>query len=84
MTYQLVREAVSTDTVGALEQLLDDARSGHIIGIAFAAVLKRKRYFVDAAGEARRDPTFTRGMIGALDDELRDLIQGRAQSDTTL
>lgn len=84
MAYTLVRDTVSRDTVEALEQLLEAAREGQIVGLAFGAMLRRKRYLVNCAGEACRDPTTARGMICALDDELSVLVQSRADSNTTL
>lgn len=84
MPYTLVRDTISTDTVEALEQLLQAAREGQIVGVAFGAMLKRRRYLVNCAGEACRDPTAARGMIAALDDELGALVQSRAESDTTI
>lgn len=67
---ELIPDAISTDTVEALTLLLDRAKKGEITGIAFAAILKRRRYIVNTAGTAARYPTFTRGMIHALDDQL--------------
>lgn len=80
----LVRDVVSHDTVECLEQLLEAARAGEVIGLVFGAMLKRKRYMVNLAGEARRDPTYARGVVGAIEDELRLMIQGKADSDTIL
>lgn len=84
MAYVLVRDTVSTDTVEALEQLLTAAREGQIVGLVFGAMLRRRRYLVNCAGEACRDPTAARGIICALDDELSALVQSKAESDTTL
>lgn len=84
MPYTLVRDHISHDTVECLEQLLEAARSGHVVGLAFAAMMKRKRYMVNVAGEAFRDPTFTRGAIASIEDELRLMIQGRADAETIL
>lgn len=84
MSYSLVRDTVSHDTIECLEQLLEAARAGHVIGVAFLAVLKRKRYMVNLSGECYRDPTFTRGGIAAIDDQLRQMIQGEADADTLL
>ena len=71
--FRLVRDDISRDTVEALEQMLEQARRGEIIGIAFAAMLRRRQFFVNSAGEAYRNPTWSRGMIATLDDELREL-----------
>jgi hypothetical protein len=68
--YHLVPDAISRDTVLCLETLLEHAKRGEVIGLAFAAMLKRHAYIVNSAGEAHRNPTFARGMIAALDDEL--------------
>ena len=72
----LVPDLVSNDTVEALEMLLSEARRGEVIGIAFAAMLKRRSYIVNTAGEAHRNPTFARGMVAALDDQLGGRIRG--------
>lgn len=82
MTHFLVRDHISRDTVEALEQLLAMAQRGHITGIAFAAMLKRRRYLVNVAGEAFTDPTLARGSLCALDDELRQLIHGSPTQQT--
>lgn len=74
--YILVPDVVSNDTVEALEQLLAEARKGTLIGIAYCGVLKRRGYIVNSAGEAFRNPTFARGMVAALDDQLATRIRG--------
>lgn len=84
MAYTLIRDTVSRDTVEALEQLLEAARQGQVIGLAFGAMLKERRYLVNCAGEACGDPTTARGIIHALDDELAAMINAAADSDTTL
>ena len=70
----LAQPAVSTDTVCALEGLLREARAGRLIGIAWVSMFDGYRYEVDIAGETRRSPTFTRGMLCKLDDELSRII----------
>lgn len=82
--YNLIPDAVSGETVTALEQLIERARAGEVLGIGFVAMLKRRRYIVNTAGECRADPTLTRGMVLALDDELRDMVHGRSFDDTQL
>jgi len=73
--FRLEPDRLSHDTVEALEQLLDAARKGSIIGVAFCAMQKRRTFIHNAAGEARRNPTFTRGMLASLDDELSAMVQ---------
>jgi hypothetical protein len=72
----LVPDTVSTDTVECLDELLAMARAGEVIGIAYVAMLKRRKYIANTAGEAHRNPTFSRGMIQALDDQLGRRVRG--------
>lgn len=71
---RLAPTPVDTDTIEALEQLLSEARKGHLIGVAYCAMYPGHAYTVDTAGEGRRNPTFVRGMLLALDDCLRQFI----------
>jgi len=50
-----------------------------VVGIAFAALFKNRSYTVHAAGEARRCPTFTRGMVQALDDHIAEQLTQDSQ-----
>jgi hypothetical protein len=72
----LVPDNISNETVESLEQLLTHARKGDIIGLAFAAMLKRRGFIVNSSGEAFRNPTFSRGMVSALDDKLAERVRG--------
>ena len=81
---ELVHDHISHDTVEALEQLLEAARAGAIRRLIFGAILQRRRYLVNIAGDVARDPTFARGVCGAIEDELRNMIHQKAGSDTTL
>jgi hypothetical protein len=72
--FQLVNDTVSPETIEALAQLLEDARAGRIIGLAWVARHRGSDFTVDAAGAAKKDPTTTRGMVQVLDDELGKLI----------
>lgn len=83
MPAQLLKDAISRDTVEALEQLLEAAKAGEISGIAFAISLRGRRFVTNTAGACYRDPTLSRGMIAALDDELSGMVHQRAQ-DTTI
>jgi hypothetical protein len=75
LPFRLIPDNISTDTVEALEQLLEQARRGEVIGLAYAAMLRRRAYIVNTAGEAHRNPTFSRGMVAALDDSLSARVQ---------
>ena len=75
--FHLVPDTISKDTVECLEQLLAEARKGRVIGLAYAAMMKRREYIVNTAGEAHRNPTFARGMLASLDDQLGEKVKGR-------
>lgn len=73
--FTLIPDSISTDTVECLQQLLKRARRGEVIGLAYAAVLKQRSYIVNTAGVAFESPTFARGMVAALDDQLSDTVR---------
>jgi len=74
--FRLVPDTVSNDTQEALRELLELAERGELIGLAFAGMLRQRKFFVDTAGEAHRSPVFARGMVAALDDELGKRMGG--------
>lgn len=78
--YQLIPDRVSTDTVECLQLLLRRAKRGEIIGLAYCAMLKQREYIVNTAGVAHESPTFTRGMVAALDDSLSNRIHHRGET----
>lgn len=73
--YILIPDSVSKDTVECLQTLLHHARLGDVTGLAFTALLKRRAYIANTAGECHRDPTFARGMVAALHDQLGHRIR---------
>lgn len=70
--FQLIQMHPSNDVVETLEYLLQEARDGHVIGIAYGAILKRRAFFVDAAGEAHRNPMFGVGIANVLAHDLTE------------
>lgn len=70
----LVPDAVSQETIKTLELLLRDARNGQVIGVAYICMHKGYQYSVNIAGETRRSPTLTRGILTVLDDQLSKII----------
>lgn len=74
MPYTLIRDTVSRDTIEALETLLDGAKRGDVTGIAYAVTLRKRRYITNVAGFCFKNPTFARGMVWALSDELGALV----------
>ena len=79
VSLQRVKARISHDVVDALEQLLIGARSGDITGIAFACALPGMRHFTDVAGTFYTNPTFARGAVDFLSDELAALAHGQAR-----
>ncbi len=73
--FRLVPDDISNDTVEALQQLLIHAKQGQIYGAAFVVMYKGRRYIANSSGECARNPTFTRGLVAALDDHLRDKMR---------
>jgi len=63
---RLQPDALSADTVECLTQLLEEAKAGRIVGVSFAAILKRGNFWVNSAGEARRRPALAHAAVGAL------------------
>lgn len=76
--FKLEPHPISQDTVLALEEMLADARAGRIVGLVIAAMYVEREYVVGATGEAFRSPTFARGMVAAIDDQLSRMISGDA------
>jgi len=60
----------SEDTIGCLQELLAEAVRGDLVGLAFAAQYRRRKYVVEATGEAHRNPTFAAGMVAVLGEAL--------------
>lgn len=75
----LVQETQSDDTVECIQGLLDEAKKGECVGIAFAAIYRKpeRAYIVNSAGECNDSPTFTLGMLSMLADHLRGLERGK-------
>lgn len=63
------------ETVQFCENLLEAARTGFTHGVALVMARKGRSYSVEACGDFREDPTYARGAVAALDDELRELVK---------
>lgn len=77
--FRLVPDPLPEDTIGAFNTLLKQAKQGQILGAAFAVMYKGKTYIVNATDEARKSPTFARGMVAELDDELARISRGNQE-----
>lgn len=67
----------SDDTIAALEALLTEAKAKKLIGIAYVGIYPAREYVIDVAGEAKRAPVFTHGLVGMLAYELVRIHRGR-------
>lgn len=71
---KVVEPGASPEVFYALKQRAREARDGDLIGIAYVALYRGHDYAVEILGETRRAPTFTRGMLCLLDDQLAALL----------
>jgi hypothetical protein len=78
--FTLVTDALSNDVGEVLGQLIQMHADDAVIGLAFVVMLKHRKYYVNVAGEAFRNPTFARGCVHALDDELGLLARGKSNN----
>jgi hypothetical protein len=82
MPYRLVPDRISHDVIEALEALLAGARAGEVTGIAYACTLRRMRYITNVAGTCHKNPTFARGMVAVLSDQLARVVHHRDADET--
>jgi hypothetical protein len=80
---QLIKDPISADTIEAFAKLLEGAIEGRYVGAVIGVIRPRRRYSVHCIGEASRNPTFARGVVQAIDDDLRDSIHGDEMQETT-
>jgi hypothetical protein len=79
--FTLIQSPASEDLVEALEFLLDGARSGDVIGIAYAAQMKPRRSIIaDSAGELHRNPLFALSLLHVLMAQLTDRVRAEGRS----
>lgn len=63
----VIAAPVDQHTVDTLNKLLEEARSGKIVGIAYVALHQGPDYSGDVIGHARQHPIFTLGVVKALE-----------------
>jgi hypothetical protein len=71
---RLVRPPINADVIEALEHLLDEARAGRIIGLAYVSYHGGRDHNVGAAGVAREVPELSIGFLRELEDRFAELI----------
>jgi hypothetical protein len=65
-----LQSTVSHDTVKCLQAALEQALAGEIIGVAMAIMYRKREYHVQTCGELHKNPTFCRGAVAALGDQV--------------
>lgn len=85
-TSKLVHDDISRDLSAAMRRIAEMTDQKIVIGAVFGLALRGsgRRYHVNVAGSLARDPTFARGVVAALDDELRDMVRDSAEAATTM
>jgi len=80
--FLLTQDTISHSTIEALQNLLNDAKMGKLIGIAFAAMSTKpsRTYVTNTAGELHRNMTFAVGMLLVLVAKLLRQILSKAPS----
>lgn len=74
--FRLVKKVKDRATIEVLRDMIRDAEKGELIGLAFVSMYERREYNIGYTGECARNPTYARGMILDLLDDL-----GRAAHD---
>jgi hypothetical protein len=75
--FAFVDESISHDTIQTLEELLEKAKNGAIIGLAYVVMNKKRSYNVDSAGELHRNPTYALGTVIVLAYKMLMKATGR-------
>jgi hypothetical protein len=68
-------------TVKVLEELLDEARAGRVVGLALGVKLQQKKFYVAACGAMALDPVGARGIVASLDHLLAEEVERLRDSD---
>jgi hypothetical protein len=74
--FHLVQSEISADTQKCVDAIADGVRAKRVIGFAAVVIYAQRNYELRLCGEADRSPTFTRGAVAALDDELGRRVRG--------
>ena len=77
--FTLIASPTSEDVVEALEFLLDGARSGDVLGIAYVAQMKPRNVIADTAGESHRNPLYTLSLLHVLMAQLTDRVRAEGR-----
>lgn len=71
---QLIASPVCQETVNELVALLQEARAGELVGLAYVAMHPGQVYTANVVGKAEKSPVFTLGAIQTLTAYLLTLV----------
>lgn len=83
MPYLLAPSPLSPSLLVFAQDILEGVKARQFIGLGVIVMQPQQHFFVDAIGEAARNPHLTRAGVLSLDDLLRELVQGKRDSLTT-
>ena len=66
---------ISTATVTALADLLEQAKAGRVVGLVYAAIKAGGSYQGDVVGMAETHPVYTRGLLAMLQDRVAERMK---------
>lgn len=74
-------EGPGNEALRCLQRLVTEARAApgepRLIGIAYIVLYSNDEHAADVVGEAREAPTFARGLLCELDDQLAQLMRAQ-------
>lgn len=71
---RVVQLSTNQETIETLAALLQDAKSGKITGIVYAAMHRQEGYSADVIGRARSFPIMALGILHILQERLSQLL----------
>lgn len=70
---RLIKSEANQKTISTLEEMLIAAKAGEITGMAFVVTLPGMRFISNATGYCADNPSFARGAVMFLSDQLGGL-----------
>lgn len=84
MPLQLVQSPSPPDIQRAVDDLVAGVQTGDITGLGVVVMLKGRRFFVDCFGQMSRNPFECIGLVGELEQCLREIGRRRKDTNTTV
>ncbi len=84
MALHLVHSPAQADLRTFAQDLMDGVQAGEISGLGVVVMLRGRRFFVDAFGLMARNPYECIGLVGELEECLREIGRRRKDTNTTM